>query len=207
MNDISRRRFSAFVAAAGVVEFGARAQRNSGSDADAQKAAAEGASIAAGPVQPTWDSIGANYKTPAWFKPGRFGIFMHWGLYAVPAHGSEWYVQRMYSPGGMQWQIQKFGPLDKFGYKDFIPLFTCEKYDPDAWVDLFKAAGAKYIVPTAQHHDLFAMWDSDLTKWCAGKMGPKRDLIGDMAKAARRGGIKFGVSNHGMEHYGFIHPP
>jgi len=69
---------------------------------------------------------------------------MHWGLYAVPAHGSEWYVQRMYTPGAaLQWQIQKFGALDKFGYKDFIPLFTCEKYDPDAWVDLFKAAGGE----------------------------------------------------------------
>jgi len=210
MRGVSRRGFSLSMAAAATQA--AFAQRGGGLienvlDA-AQKAAAEGPAIASGPVQPTWDSVRAHYKTPAWFKPGRFGIFMHWGLYAVPAHGSEWYVQRMYSPGAaMQWQVQKYGPLDKFGYKDFIPLFTCEKYDPDAWVELFKAAGANYIVPTAQHHDQFALWDSDLTKWCAGKMGPKRDLIGDLAKAARRGGLKFGVSNHGMEHYGFIRAP
>ncbi|HEX8341904.1 MAG TPA: alpha-L-fucosidase, partial [Tepidisphaeraceae bacterium] len=105
-----------------------------------------------------------------------------------------------------KWHTEKFGPPDKFGYKDFIPLFTADKYDPDAWALLFKRSGAKYVVPTAEHHDGWALWDSELTKWCAGKMGPKRDLIGDMAVAVRKQGLKFGVSNHRLNHYDFIMP-
>lgn len=98
------------------------------------------------------------------------------------------------------------GPPDKFGYKDFIPRFKAEKYDPDAWAKLFKASGAKYVVPVAEHHDGFAMYDSDLTRWCAGKMGPKRDLIGDLAKAVRKQGLIFGLSSHRMEHHTFMFP-
>src|SRR4051812_3617981 len=161
--------------------------------------------IPPGPVQADRKSIADNYKTPEWFRDAKFGIMMHWGLYSVPAHGSEWYVHHMYgNPGFAKWHIEKYGPLDKFGYKDFIPLFTCEKYDPDAWATLFKKSGAKYIIPTAEHHDGWANWDSDLTEFCATKMGPKRDLIGDMAKAMRKQGLKFGVSVHRMNHYEFI---
>ena len=160
-----------------------------------------------GPVKPTWESVGANYKTPDWFRDAKFGIFMHWGLYSIPAHGSEWYVKYMYGNAGIsQWHTEHYGPPDKFGYKDFIPLFTAAKWDPDAWALLFKKAGAKYVIPTAEHHDGFAMWDSDVTPWCAGKMGPKRDLIGDLGKAVRKQGLKFGVSSHRMNHYDFIHP-
>jgi lysophospholipase L1-like esterase len=161
-----------------------------------------------GPFEPTWESIQANYKVPRWFRDGKFGIFLHWGLYAVPAHQSEWYVQHMYgNPEIISWHKEHFGPQDKFGYKDFIPLFTCGKYDPDAWAELFRKAGARYVVPTAEHHDGFAMWDSALTKWNAKQMGPKRDLIGDLATAVRKQGLKFGVSNHRMEHFTFIRPP
>ncbi|MBC7914628.1 MAG: alpha-L-fucosidase [Pyrinomonadaceae bacterium] len=163
--------------------------------------------ITKGPVQPTWESINANYQVPQWFRDAKFGIMMHWGLYSVPAHGSEWYVRYLYgNPGFTKWHTDKFGPPDKFGYKDFIPLFTCEKYDPDQWATLFKKAGAKYLVPSAEHHDGWANWDSDLTKWDAKDMGPKRDLIGDLAKAVRKQGMKFGVSNHRMNHYEFIKP-
>jgi alpha-L-fucosidase len=171
------------------------------------KAAAGAPQLPPGPVQPTWESLKANYQTPEWIKDGKFGIFLHWGLYAVPAHGNEWYVQHMYSGGGMTWHVQKFGPVDKFGYKDFIPMFKAEKWDPDAWITLFKKAGAKYVIPAAEHHDGFAMWDSALTKWDAKDMGPKRDLIGDLATAARKQGMHFGVSNHRMEHYSFIRVP
>ena len=132
---------------------------------------------------------------------------MHWGLYAVPAHQSEWYATHMYNnPEIIKWHTEHFGPPDKFGYKDFIPLFKAEKFDPDAWAALFKAAGAKYIIPTAEHHDGFALWDSKLTKWDAMDMGPHRDLIGDLAKAARKQGLKFGVSNHRMENWSFMYP-
>lgn len=157
------------------------------------------------PVQPTWDSIRANYRTPEWFRDAKFGIFMHWGIYSVPAHHSEWYVRYMYSPGAdAEWHRKNFGPQDKFGYKDFIPMFTAAKWDPGTWAKLFRQSGAKYIVPTAEHHDGWANWDSTLTKWNAMRMGPKRDLIGDLAKAVRKEGLRFGVSNHRMEHFTFI---
>jgi alpha-L-fucosidase len=160
-----------------------------------------------GPVEPTWESIRAHYKTPRWFRDGKFGIFLHWGLYAVPAHQSEWYVQHMYgNPEIISWHQEHFGPQDQFGYKDFIPMFTAAKFDPDQWAELFRKAGARYVMPTAEHHDGFALWDSALTKWNARQMGPKRDLIGELAKAVRSRGMKFGVSNHRIEHFDFIRP-
>jgi alpha-L-fucosidase len=173
----------------------------------ATAAAADKPALPDGPVKPTWASVAAAYRDPDWFRDAKFGIFMHWGLYSVPAHGSEWYVRYMYgNPAFTRWHTEHFGPPDKFGYKDFIPLFTCAKFDPDAWATLFRRAGAKYVVPTAEHHDGWANWDSDLTPWCAAKMGPKRDLIGDLGAAVRRQGLKFGVSSHRLNHYDFIQP-
>lgn len=106
----------------------------------------------------------------------------------------------------VEWHTQHYGPPDKFGYKDFIPLFKAENYDPAASTELFKEAGARYVVPVAEHHDGFTMWDSNLTRCCAGKMGPKRDLIGDLAQAVRDRGLIFGVSSHRMEHHTFMYP-
>jgi alpha-L-fucosidase len=167
--------------------------------------AAVPAKIPAGPFQPTWESLKENYKVPQWFNEARFGIFMHWGLYAVPAHHNEWYEKHMYSNAGIRdWHVQNFGPIDQFGYKNFIPRFTAEKFDPRAWAELFKHAGARFVIPTAQHHDNFALWDSDVTPFNAMDMGPHRDLIGDLAKAVRAEGLKFGVSNHGIENIEFI---
>jgi alpha-L-fucosidase len=171
------------------------------------KAAAAGATIPPGPFAPNWDSIKTNYHVPGWFRDAKFGIFMHWGIYAVPAHASEWYAKHMYgNPGITQWHTEKFGPPDKFGYKDFIPMFTCEKFNPDDWAALFKKAGARIIIPTAIHHDGFALWDSTVNKWNAKNLGPRRDLIGDLGKAVRNRGLKFGVSHHGIEHFTFIQP-
>lgn len=161
--------------------------------------------LPAGPVRPTWESIKAHYRVPPWFAQAKFGIFLHWGLYSVPAYHNEWYEKYMYS-NFVEWHRQHFGPQDKFGYKDFIPLFTAAKFDPDAWAELFRRAGAKYVIPTAQHHDGFALWDSAYTPWNAKAMGPHRDLIGDLARAVRRQGLKFGVSNHGMENFQFVNP-
>ncbi len=164
--------------------------------------------MAAGPFAPTWESIAANYQTPAWFQDAKFGIFMHWGIYSVAAHGpsaAEWYEKHMYA-GDAQWHAENFGPIDKVGYKNLIPLFTAAKWDPEAWAKLFKAAGAKFVIPTAEHHDNFALWDSNVTPFNAKRMGPKRDLIGDLAAAVRAQGLKFGVSNHGMENFTFVNP-
>jgi len=165
------------------------------------------AAIPKGPYKPSWESLKENYKTPEWLMDAKFGIFIHYGPYTVAAYASEWYSRHMYSNAGVQkWHVEHFGPVDKFGYKDLIPLFTAEKFDPDEWADLFKKSGAQYVIPTAEHHDGFAMYDSKLTKWNAKNMGPKRDFIGDLGTAVRKKGMKFGVSNHRMENWDFMYP-
>jgi len=165
------------------------------------------AAIPKGPYKPSWESMKENYKTPDWLMDAKFGIFIHYGPYTVAAYASEWYSKHMYSNAGVQkWHTEHFGPVDKFGYKDLIPLFTAEKFDPKEWAELFKKAGARYVIPTAEHHDGFAMYDSKLTKWNAKNMGPKRDFIGELGDAVRKAGMKFGVSNHRMEHWNFMYP-
>lgn len=165
------------------------------------------ADIPKGPFKPTWESVKENYETPQWFLDGKFGIFIHYGVYTVAAYASEWYPRHMYNNGGVQnWHVNKFGPVDKVGYKDLIPMFKMEKFNAQEWADLFKEAGAKYVVPTAEHHDGFAMYDSKLTKWDAKEMGPKIDFIGELGAAVRKDGLKFGVSNHRMEHWDFMYP-
>ena len=161
--------------------------------------------LPAGPFQPTWDSLKANYHVPQWFVGAKFGLFMHWGLYSVPAHHNEWYEKHMYATES-QWHAENFGPQDKFGYKDFIPLFTCSNFNADAWADLFQKSGAKFVIPTAQHHDNFSLWDSQVNPVNAKNLGPKRDLIGELCRAVRKKGLKFGVSNHGIENFQFINP-
>lgn len=171
------------------------------------QATAAGAPVPPGPFAPTWDSLKTNYTVPEWLRDAKFGIMMHWGIYSVPAHGSEWYEKHMYgNPSFTKWHTEHFGPPAKFGYKDFIPMFTCSNWDPNAWAELFKQAGAKYVVLTAIHHDGFALWNSKASPWNAVRMGPHRDLVGDLAKAVRKQGLKFGVSNHDMEHFTFIRP-
>jgi alpha-L-fucosidase len=158
-----------------------------------------------GPFRPDWGSL-SHWEVPAWYKDAKFGIFIHWGVYSVPAFGSEWYPRQMYLQGTPEnkHQIEKYGPLAKFGYKDFIPMFKAEHYDPEAWAQLFKEAGAKYVVPVFEHHDGFQMYDSDLSDWTAKKMGPKRDLAGDLAKAVRAEGLHLGASSHRVEHDWFM---
>jgi alpha-L-fucosidase len=158
-----------------------------------------------GPFQPDWESL-QKYEAPEWYQDAKFGIFIHWGVYSVPAFSSEWYPRNMYEPGfdAYKHHIVTYGPQDKFGYKDFIPMFKAERFDPSAWAELFKKAGAKYVVPVAEHHDGFAMYDSGLSDWTAAKMGPHRDIIGDLAKAVRAQGLHFGVSSHRVEHDFFM---
>ncbi|HEX3471105.1 MAG TPA: alpha-L-fucosidase [Silvibacterium sp.] len=158
-----------------------------------------------GPFQPNWDSL-KNYKIPDWYQDAKFGIFIHWGLYSVPAFGSEWYPRAMYLQDSPEFKhhVETYGPQTTFGYKDFIPQFHAEHFDPAAWAALFKASGAKYVIPVAEHHDGFPMYATDLSDWSAAKMGPQRDLIGDLAKAIRAEGLHFGASSHRAEHYWFL---
>ncbi len=154
-----------------------------------------------GPFRPDWESL-QNYEVPEWYKDAKFGIFIHWGVYSVPAFGNEWYPRNMYREESDEYKhhIATYGAVDKFGYKDFVPMFKAEHFDPEAWARLFKEAGAKYVVPVAEHHDGFAMYDSGLSDWTAAKMGPHRDVIGELAKAVRAEGLHFGASSHRVEH-------
>ena len=155
-----------------------------------------------GAFRPNWQSLG-KYQIPDWYRDAKFGIFLHWGIYSVPAFGTEWYSRNMYVEGNpaFQHQVATYGSQSSFGYKDFIPMFHGERFDANAWVDLFARAGAKYIVPVGEHCDGFAMYASQLTDWNAAKMGPKRDVVGELEKATRSRGLHFGVSSHRAEHW------
>ena len=127
--------------------------------------------------QANWKSL-SNYQVPDWFRDAKFGIFIHWGVYAVPAYGGEsygeWYPYNMYRQGTQVFNhhVETYGPQDKLGYKDFIPMFKAEKFNAGQWAKLFKEAGAKYVVPVAEHHDGFAMYKTSLSKWNSYGMGP-----------------------------------
>jgi alpha-L-fucosidase len=158
-----------------------------------------------GPFRADWESL-QKYEVPEWYKDAKFGIFIHWGAYSVPAFGNEWYPRNMYVPRSPEYKhhLATYGSQDKFGYKDFIPMFKAEHFDPTTWAELFKRSGAKYVVPVAEHHDGFAMYDSGLSDWTAAKMGPHRDTTGELGKAVRAAGLHFGVSSHRVEHNFFL---
>jgi alpha-L-fucosidase len=158
-----------------------------------------------GPYRPDWETL-QKYEIPQWYKAAKFGIFIHWGVLSVSGAGNEWYPRNMYQQKEPEFQqhIKKYGPQDEFGYKDLIPLFRAEKWDPADWAKLFKAAGARYVIPVAEHHDGFAMYDSALSDWSAAKMGPRRDVIGELSRAVRAEGLHFGTSFHRAEHDWFF---
>lgn len=152
---------------------------------------------------PYWESL-RNYTVPEWYKDAKLGIFVHWGPYSVPADGSEWYPRFMYQREHPVFQRHRERWGESFGYKDFIPLFKGENFDPQAWVDLFVEAGAKYVVPVAEHHDGFAMFDTPSTRWNAVNMGPKRDIICDLKQVVKASGLHFGVSYHRAYNWRFF---
>ena len=161
--------------------------------------------IAAGPYDASWPSL-TTHKTPEWYRRGKLGIFIHWGIYSVPAFGNEWYSRNMYNATKREFAHHQatWGHQKDFGYKDFIPLFRGEQFDADRWVRLFKAAGAKYIMPVAEHHDGFAMYDTAFNRWNATKMGPCVDVMGKLRKACQEQGLQFCASTHRAEHYFFM---
>jgi len=157
--------------------------------------------------EPAWKSL-IKHPVPEWFKDAKFGIYTHWGIYSVPAFDTEWYPRNMYIKGHRVFihHRETYGPQEEFGYKDFIPQFTAEKFNADEWVDLFIRAGARFVGPVAEHHDGFAMWDSHLSDWTAAKMGPKRDVVGEMEKAVRKRGLKFVTSFHHAFNWKYYEP-
>ena len=161
--------------------------------------------IAAGPYRADWSSLSA-HRTPDWYRRGKLGIFVHWGIYSVPAFGNEWYSRNMYNPAKREFAHHRatYGDQKTFGYKDFIPYFRGEHFDAAQWVALFKQAGAKYVMPVAEHHDGFAMYDTEFNRWNAVNMGPKVDVMGQIKQACAQAGLQFCASTHRAEHYFFM---
>lgn len=172
-------------------------------------------SLFASPAKPydgTWESL-QKMPVPRWFDDGKIGIFIHWGPYSVIAYrmGGRGYAEHV--PKQIYSQSEHYYPyLEKrwgakppeFGYKDIIPEFKAEKWNPEDWAALFKEVGARYVVLTAEHHDGWANWDSEITPWNAVNMGPRRDLVGDLGKAVRKQGLRFAPSYHRERHPGFF---
>ncbi|RKR13227.1 alpha-L-fucosidase [Maribacter vaceletii] len=166
-----------------------------------------------------WESL-KQYEIPQWMKDAKFGIFIHWGPNSVAELHTDWYPRWMYSDKGVAnpqtgkvvngkphpavaYHKKKFGDQKEFGYKDLIPMWTMEKFDPKSWVELFKKSGAQYVVPVAEHHDGFALYKSSITPWNAVKMGPKRDVLKDLTDEIKKQGLICGVSSHLAFNYNF----
>ena len=152
--------------------------------------------MARGPFAATPESL-KTYRAPDWFRDSKFGIWAHWGPQAVPRAG-DWYARQMYIWGHPQYEhhLKHYGHPSETGYKDIIPLWKAEKFDPHSLMAKYQAAGARYFVSMGVHHDNFDLWNSKHHRWNAVAMGPKRDIVGDWRKAAVDRGLRFGVSEH-----------
>lgn len=161
--------------------------------------------IAAGRFKENWDSL-SQFEVPQWYKQAKFGIFIHWGVYSVPAYDSEWYSRNMYIQGEKAYEhhLKTYGKHTEFGYKDFIPMFTAERFDAAEWAELFRQSGAKYVMPVAEHHDGFQMYRSELSAYNAYEMGPRRDLLGEMKQAFEERDLVLCASSHRAEHWFFM---
>ncbi len=160
-----------------------------------------GFGVAAGPFQPTWESLAGGYQVPDWFRDAKFGIWAHWGPQCQPEMG-DWYAQKMYQFSNnansvYQFHCRKYGHPSKFGFKDVVHEWKAESWDPEHLISLYKRAGAKYFSAMANHHDNFDMFDSKYQPWNSVAIGPKKDIVGGWAKAARAAGLRFAVSSHG----------
>ncbi len=156
-----------------------------------------GRRIAPGPFEPTWDSLVAQYKCPEWFRDAKFGIWAHWTAQCVPEQG-DWYARQMYIQGDADYDfhVKTYGHPSKFGFMELDNLWKADKWEPEQLIALYKRAGAKYFFALANHHDNFDAYDSKHHAWNSVNVGPKKDIVGGWAKAARKAGLRLGVSNH-----------
>lgn len=161
--------------------------------------------ISQGPYADTWESLTA-YEVPLWYRDAKFGIFLHWGVYGVPGKFGDWYPRNMYLEGTPEYEFhrQTYGDHRTFGYKDLIPGLTMDRFDPGEWAELFRQAGAQFVMPVAEHHDGFAMYGTDRSRWSAAKMGPKRDVMGELLTAVDRAWMVKAASSHRAEHWFFM---
>lgn len=151
-----------------------------------------------GPYEANWESLAGHNAEPQWLADAKLGIYFHWGVYSVPAFGSEWYPRNMHIEGHSVFEhhLEMYGDPSEFGYHDFVPLFKAEKFDPEAWADLFVETGVRFAGLVVEHHDGFSMWASDQTPWNVGDMGPQRDITGELAKAFRARGLRLITTFH-----------
>ncbi len=159
--------------------------------------------VATGKFEPTWESL-AQYQAPDWFRDAKFGIWAHWGPQCEPERG-DWYARNMYCQGHWQYEehLKQYGHPSKVGFKDVIREWKAENWDPDKLLALYQRAGAKYFFAMANHHDNLDLWNSKYQPWNSVNMGPKQDLIAGWATAARKHGMKFGVSVHASHAWGW----
>ena len=153
--------------------------------------------------EPTWESLMQKDATPQWYEDAVLGFYFHWGPYSVPGFGCAGYWT-MYQEGSRTYRMvkEKYGePGIEFGYKDFVPLWKSPKYDPNEWAALFKYAGADFAGPGGEHHDGFALWDTEFDDWNSVDMGPGIDIVGTLVEAVRKQGLKTSVALHNWRTY------
>jgi alpha-L-fucosidase len=157
-----------------------------------------GFGVAAGPFQPTWESLAGGYQVPDWFRDAKFGIWAHWGPQCQPEMG-DWYAQRMYKFGDADYKFQcaNYGHPSKAGFKEVIHQWKAEDWDPKHLIHLYKRAGAKYFAAMAHHHDNFDNFNSTYQPWNSVAIGPKKDIVGGWAKAVREAGLRLSLTSHG----------
>ena len=150
-----------------------------------------------GKFEPTWESLESNYQVPEWFRNAKFGIWAHWGPQCVEGSG-DWMAREMYLEGSKAWKYHRehYGHQSEFGFKDILPLFKAENWDPDKLVSFYKKIGAQYFFALGNHHDNFDLWDSKYQRWNSVNIGPKRDILAEWAAAAKKNGLPFGISFH-----------
>ena len=158
---------------------------------------------ATGKYKPDWESLAA-HPVPEWYRKSRFGIFIHWGAYSVPAYFNEWYPRLMYYKGNPVYRhhVRKYGR--EFPYRKFTELFTAPLFDAEKWLETIKASGAQFVMPVAEHHDGYKMYDSDLSRWTTVKQAMRRDVLGELSAAAEKNSVVFTTSSHRAEHYWFL---
>ena len=166
----------------------------------------ENEKMAEGQYQPQWESL-KKHKTPEWFRNAKFGIWAHWGPQCVEGSG-DWMAREMYMEGSYAYKYHKehYGHPSEFGFKDILPLFKAEKWDPDKLVERYKRLGAQYFFVLGNHHDNFDLWDSKYQEWNSVNIGPKKDLIDGWAKAAKKHGLPLGISFHADHAWNWYEP-
>jgi len=159
-----------------------------------------------GRFEPTWQSL-MQHETPEWFRNAKFGIWAHWGAQCVEGSG-DWMAREMYMEGNYKYNFHKehYGHPSEFGYKDILPLFKAERWQPDSLVARYKRCGAQYFFVLGNHHDNYDLWDSQYQPWNSMNIGPKRDILGEWAAAAKKYGLPLGISFHADHAWTWFEP-